>query len=83
MLDADGSTLARPMNLFFTRAAQSFNPIWHGDELTNNWSTLGENNWFDGQSLLHPFHAGDNVTFDDSGSTNPAVNLPACFSPHP
>lgn len=81
VLDTDGGTLSRPMNLFFTPAAQSFNPIWHGDDLANNWNVLGENNWFDGQSLLYPFHTGDNVTFDDSGSTNPAVNLVGLLQP--
>jgi len=81
VLDADGGTLTRPMNLFFTPAAHTFNPVWHGDDLTNNWSVLGENNWFDGQSLLYPFHTGDSVTFDDSGSTNPAVNLVGALQP--
>jgi autotransporter-associated beta strand protein len=81
VVDGDGSTITRPMNLFFTPLAQSFNPIWHGDDVTNNWSTLGDNNWFDGNSLLFPFHAGDKVTFDDSGSTNPAVNLIGSLQP--
>ncbi len=81
VVDADGSTLTRPMNLFFTPLAQSVNPIWRGDGQTNNWNTLGDFNWFDGQSLLHPFHPGDNVVFDDSGSTSPAVNLVGPLSP--
>ena len=81
VLDADGSTISRPMNLFFTPSVLSFNPIWHGDDITNNWELLGDNNWFDGQSLLYPFHAGNGATFDDSGSTNPAVNLVASLQP--
>jgi len=77
VVDADGSTITRPMNLFFTTYTNmfTFNPVWHGDDVTNNWSALGDNNWFDGGSLLYPFHPGDKVIFDDSGSTNPAVNL--------
>jgi autotransporter-associated beta strand protein len=81
VVDADGSTLTRPMNLFFTPLAQSFNPIWHGDDLTNNWNNLGDFNWFNGQSLLYPFHPGDSVTFDDSGSSSPAVNLVGSLQP--
>jgi autotransporter-associated beta strand protein len=81
VVDADGSTLTRPMNLFFTPLAQSFNPIWHGDDATNNWSTPGDNNWSDGISLLYPFHTGDKATFDDSGSTHPAVNLVGALQP--
>jgi autotransporter-associated beta strand protein len=79
--DADGSTLTRPMNLFFTPLAQAFTPVWRGDSLTNNWNTLGDYNWFNGQSLLFPFHAGDSVSFDDSGSTTPAVNLAGSLQP--
>ena len=81
VVDADGSTFTRPMNLFFTPLAQSFNPIWRGDDRTNNWNTLGDFNWFNGQSLLHPFHPGDNVIFDDTGSLSPAVNLVGSLQP--
>jgi autotransporter-associated beta strand protein len=81
VVDADGSTLTRPMNLFFTPLALSFNPIWRGDDQTNDWNTLGDFNWFNGQSLLYPFHPGDNVVFDDSGSTGPAVNLVGSLQP--
>ncbi len=81
VVDADGSTLTRPMNLFFTPLALSFNPIWHGDGLTNNWNNRGDFNWFNGQSLLYPFHPGDSVTFDDSGSSSPAVNLVGSLQP--
>jgi autotransporter-associated beta strand protein len=79
--DADGSTLTRPMNLFFTPLAQSFAPVWRGDSLTNNWNTLGDFNWFNGQSLFYPFHTGDNVTFDDAGSISPAVSLVGTLQP--
>ena len=79
--DADGSTLTRQMNLFFTPAAQSFTPIWRGDDLTNNWSNGGDFNWFDGQSLLFPFHNGDSVLFDGTGSTSPFVNLLGSVQP--
>ena len=81
VVDAAGSTLTRPLNLFFTPLAQSFSPVWRGDELTNNWNALGDFNWFDRQSLLYPFHTGDSVTFDDTGSTNPAVNLIGSLQP--
>jgi autotransporter-associated beta strand protein len=79
--DADGSALTRTMNLFFTPQAPAFSPIWHGDDATNNWNVLGDNNWYDGQSLLYPFHNGDAVTFENSGSTRPAVNLVGSLQP--
>ncbi len=77
----DGSTLTRPMNLFFTPVAQAFTPIWRGDDLTNNWSDGGDLNWFNGQSLLFPFHNGDGVLFDGTGSASPFVNLVGALQP--
>ncbi len=79
--DSDGSSLTRTMNLFFTPAAQSYQPVWHGDDLANNWDVLGDYIWDDGISLLYQFHNGDPVTFDDRGSTNPAVNLVGSLQP--
>ena len=79
--DSDGSTLTRTMNLFFTPLAHSYSPIWHGDDLTNHWNLLGDFNWHDGVSLLYPFHNGDAVTLDDTGSANPAINLSGSLQP--
>ncbi|MFO1489262.1 MAG: autotransporter-associated beta strand repeat-containing protein [Verrucomicrobiota bacterium] len=79
--DSDGEAVTRTMNLFFTPSAQGYQPVWHGDDVVNNWDTLGDYNWSDGISLLYQFHAGDTVKFDDTGSTNPAVNLVGSLQP--
>ena len=79
--DNDGGPVTRTMNLFFTPSAQGYQPIWRGDDIANNWNTLGDYNWSDGISLLYRFHPGDAVLFDDSGSTNPAVNLVGSLQP--
>lgn len=79
--DADGSPVTRTMNLFFTPSAQSYTPIWHGDDLANVWNALGTYNWHDSISLLYQFHNGDTAIFDDTGSTNPAVNLSGSLTP--
>lgn len=79
--NSDGSSLTRVMNLFFTPVAQSFTPVWRGDDLTNNWSDGGDFNWFNGQSLLFPFRNGDSVLFDGTGSTSPFVNLVGTLTP--
>jgi len=81
LVDADGCTITRPMNLFFTPLAQSFTSVWRGDDATNNWNAAGDYNWFNNQSLLYPFHTGDPVMFDDSGSTNPAARLIGSLQP--
>jgi autotransporter-associated beta strand protein len=79
--DTDGSPVTRTMNLFFTPSAQSYTPVWHGDDLTNNWNATGDFNWHDGVSLLYQFQNGSPVRFDDTGSTNPAVNLIGSLTP--
>jgi autotransporter-associated beta strand protein len=79
--DAGGSALTRTMNLCFTPLTQSYSPIWHGDDASNNWNVLGDNNWYDGQSLLYQFRNGDAVTFDSTGSTSPALNLIGSLQP--
>jgi autotransporter-associated beta strand protein len=79
--DNDGGPVTRTMNLFFTPSAQSYQAVWRGDDLANNWNTLGDYNWADGVSLLYQFHTGEPVTFNDSGSTNPAVNLIGALQP--
>jgi len=79
--DDDGSMITRTMNLFFTPSAQAYEPVWHGDDFSNNWDVAGDNNWFDGQSLLYQFQNGDAVTFDDTGSTNPSVNCMGSLQP--
>jgi autotransporter-associated beta strand protein len=79
--DSDGSTVTRQMNLFFTPAVTNTSLIWRGDALTNNWNALGDLNWFDGYSLLFPFHNGDTVTFDDTGFNSPNVNLAGSLTP--
>jgi autotransporter-associated beta strand protein len=79
--DNDGGPVTRTMNLFFTPGAQSYQAVWRGDDLANNWNTLGDYNWADGISLLYQFHAGEPVTFNDTGSTNPAVNLVGPLQP--
>ena len=79
--DSDGSTVTRLMNLFFTPSATTGNVIWRGDALTNNWNALGDLNWFDGYSLLFPFHNGDTVTFDDTGFNAPNLNLTGALTP--
>ncbi len=79
--DNDGESFTRTMNLFFTPSAQGYKPIWRGDDIANNWNHLEDYNWHDGISLMYRFHNGDAVTFDDTGSTNPAVNIVGMLQP--
>ena len=47
---------------------------WRGDGMTNLWAVGSGTNWFDGTNFV-AFSAGDTVTFDDTGSNTPAINL--------
>jgi fibronectin-binding autotransporter adhesin len=45
---------------------------WSGDGAGNVWDVITTHNWNAGTEM---FYFGDNVTFDDSGSATPAVNV--------
>src|SRR5260221_12553062 len=49
------------------------NLTWRGDGTADIWNTSAAN-WFDGTNLV-AFKGGDTVTFDDTGSNNPAISL--------
>ncbi len=54
-------------------AGGSGNLTWVGDGGTNTWNVNGATNWTDGAA--QKFFDLDTVTFDDSGSATPAVNI--------
>jgi autotransporter-associated beta strand protein len=58
---------------------QPSNLIWVGDGVANLWAVDSGTNWFDGTNLV-PFEAGDTVTFDDTGTNTPAINLSGSLS---
>ncbi|HEY1661440.1 MAG TPA: autotransporter-associated beta strand repeat-containing protein [Verrucomicrobiae bacterium] len=55
------------------------NRTWVGDGTSNDWDYT-TTNWFDGFGLIN-YSDGNLVTFDDTGSDNPAINLTATFQP--
>jgi autotransporter-associated beta strand protein len=61
-----------------TRAPASL--VWAGGFGGNTWDVGTNGNWMNG-ALLDFFYFGDTVRFDDSGLTNPAVNLVSSLSP--
>src|SRR5207247_3019920 len=56
------------------------NLVWRGDGVLNRWDIAGATNWFDGGGAA-PFYQLDSVTFDDSGSNSPALNLNGALQP--
>ncbi len=55
------------------------NLIWQGDGSANAWSTTASN-WLDGSALV-AFKNNDAVTFDDTGSASPDINLTGTLLP--
>ena len=57
--------------------------VWKGGANANAWDLNSSTNWLvSGTSTpAVPFLQGDNVTFDDTGSTSPAVNVIGLLSP--
>ena len=58
----------------------SGNLIWTGDGVANNWDVLTTTDWLNAGSPDF-FYQDDNVTFDDTGSVTPAVNLTTTLTP--
>ncbi len=75
----DGSSYTNSVNVLMTPITTPANLIWQGDGLANVWTNGGPANWNNGSNLV-AFASGDNVTFDDTGSNMPAINLSGLIS---
>jgi fibronectin-binding autotransporter adhesin len=60
-------------------ARLAMNLAWTGDGAANNWD-MTSSNWVNGATRFS-FQAGDTVTFDDSGATNPFVTIAVTVEP--
>jgi len=61
--------------------SSSANLTWVGDSTVNAWDIQTTTNWL---NAVTPdvFYQNDNVTFDDTGSDNPAINLTTTLMPN-
>lgn len=55
--------------------------VWQGDGSANNWDTSSINWLNTALSVMTNFYDYDSVTFNDTGSVSPAVNLTTVLSP--
>jgi len=60
--------------------AGAANLLWKGDGTANNWDLKTTANWLNG-STADQFFNLDSVTFDDSGSATPFINLVGSLVP--
>ena len=75
----DGSAMTNTVGVLTTATGLPRNLIWRGDGVTNNWDSQSTN-WLNGANPV-TFNSGDTVTFDGSGSNNPAINLVGLLQP--
>jgi autotransporter-associated beta strand protein len=79
VLANDGSTMTNTVTVCVTPIGAALSLTWRGDGLTNNWDTTTAN-WFFGTNSV-AFASSDPVTFDDTGSNTPAINLAGALQP--
>jgi autotransporter-associated beta strand protein len=72
------NTSAQAIQLLVTHVLGSM--TWVGDGVSNEWDAGITANWLQGGTNTY-FFAGDTVTFNDSGSATPAIDLVGTISP--
>lgn len=77
--DGDGSTWTQTFAVLVSASALPRDLLWKGDGTANTFDTSAANFLFGTNSTA--FSLGDFVTFDDNGSTNPAINLSGSLAP--
>ena len=77
--DAEGSTWTQSFAIVVTSTGLPRNLSWQGDGIANAWDAAALNWRKDGAPIA--FAAGDRVTFSESGSKTPAVNVGAAVQP--
>jgi rhamnogalacturonan endolyase len=71
---------SKTISLLVTTDRLPTNVVWKGGLSANTWNQSGVSNWLNG-AALDIFAFNDDVTFDDTGSTSPAVNLIGDLNP--
>jgi len=77
--DGDGSTWRQTFAVLVSSVSLPRDLLWKGDGSVNTFDTSAMNFLF--RTNLTAYSTGDNVTLDDTGSTNPAVNIVGALTP--
>ena len=73
---SDGLNFTNSVSIIISALQPPSNLTWRGDGVANTWDVGTTANW-DNAGTPVTFTSGDNVTFDDTGSNSPAINLTA------
>lgn len=76
---SDGTSMTNVVGLVVTGTAPPQDLVWRGDGFANTWDVGSTTNWLNGTTPA-VFHTGDSVTFDDTGSNLPNINLAAALT---
>ncbi len=76
-----GYTMSKTCGVLISTAAAAKNLLWKGNGSTNAWDTATSNWTNQGTFLADKYAIGDRVSFDDTGSHSPAVNIASVISP--
>jgi autotransporter-associated beta strand protein len=75
------ATMSSTCGILISQGGPAQSVRWKGDGMTNAWD-LTTSNWTSINSgIATDFGAGDPVTFDDTGSVSPSVNIDTAVSP--
>ena len=75
------TTMSSTCGVLISQSGPSQSVTWKGDGVSNNWD-LSTANWtVAGTGGATDFGTGDPVTFDDTGSVSPVVNIGTALSP--
>ena len=75
----DGVAQTNVIQVLMTPISAPQDLLWHGDGSGNIWNTTNTL-WFNGTNAA-TFRGGDTVTFDDTGSNAPFINIVGTVSP--
>lgn len=73
-------TSSTPGSILLNVSGQAANLVWAGDGTANAWDLNTTANWKN-QGAADKFFSLDKVTFDDTGSNSPSVNITGTVSP--
>ncbi|MGC3991196.1 MAG: autotransporter-associated beta strand repeat-containing protein [Chthoniobacteraceae bacterium] len=74
-------TMTSTCGVLISSAAAAKNLLWKGDSTTNAWDTTTSNWTNESTNTADTYAVGDRVSFDDTGSHSPAVNITSVISP--
>jgi autotransporter-associated beta strand protein len=81
MWNTNSLTTSGTINVVSTNFTGPQSLVWIGDSVSNLWDTGASLNWQTTNGIARVFYNSDAVTFNDTGSASPAINLVTAVTP--